>query len=103
MVEPFRNIVDPELILFAEIAGQVVGWLPRVPNLNEAFIHANGLRYPWDYVRLWWHMKHQPECLDANPGRALGRKALQAILGIPAADSAGTAGTGPDNLRGKHD
>ena len=31
--------------------------------MNEAFIHANGLRHPWDYVRLWWHMRRQPECL----------------------------------------
>ena len=23
-----------------------------MPNLNEIFIHLNGLRYPWDYLRL---------------------------------------------------
>jgi len=62
-VEPFRRIADPELVLFAEIDGEAVGWFPGVPNLNEAFIHANGLRYPWDYVRLWWHMRRQPACL----------------------------------------
>ncbi len=60
---PFRDIVDPELVLFAEVDGETVGWLPGIPNLNEAFIHANGLRYPWDYVRLLWHMRRQPECL----------------------------------------
>jgi GNAT superfamily N-acetyltransferase len=60
---PFRDIVDPELVLFAEVDGKAVGWLPGIPNLNEAFIHANGLRYPWDYARLWWHMRRQPECL----------------------------------------
>lgn len=60
---PFRDIADPELILFAEVDGQAVGWLPGIPNLNEPFQHANGLRYPWDYVKLWWHMRSQPECL----------------------------------------
>jgi GNAT superfamily N-acetyltransferase len=60
---PFRDIVDPELVLFAEVDGETVGWFPGVPNLNEAFIHANGLRYPWDYVKLLWHMRRQPECL----------------------------------------
>ena len=60
---PFRDIADPELILFAEVDGETVGWLPGIPNLNEAFIHANGLRYPWDYAKLWWHMRQQPECL----------------------------------------
>jgi GNAT superfamily N-acetyltransferase len=60
---PFRQIADPELILFADVNGETVGWFPGVPNLNEAFIHANGLRHPWDYVKLWWHIHHQPECL----------------------------------------
>jgi GNAT superfamily N-acetyltransferase len=62
-VEPFRRIADPELILFAEVEGKAVGWLPGIPNLNEAFIHANGLRYRWDYVRLWWHMRRPTESL----------------------------------------
>lgn len=60
---PFRAIADPELILFAEVNGETVGWLPGIANLNETFIHANGLRYPWDYARLWYHMRRQPECL----------------------------------------
>jgi GNAT superfamily N-acetyltransferase len=60
---PFRDIADPELILFAEVDGRAVGWFPGIPDLNEAFIHANGLRYPWDYLRLWVHLRRQPECL----------------------------------------
>lgn len=63
MLEPFRDIADPGLILFAEVDGQAVGWFPGLPNLNEPFQRANGLRYPWDYVRLWWYMRRQPECL----------------------------------------
>jgi len=62
-LEPFRHIADPDLILFAEVDGEAVGWLPGIPNLNEPLQHANGLRYPWDYVKLWWHMRGQPECL----------------------------------------
>lgn len=60
---PFRQIADPELIIFAEVDGKAVGWLPGVPNLNEVFMHVNGLRRPWDYARLWWHMRRQTECL----------------------------------------
>jgi GNAT superfamily N-acetyltransferase len=59
LLSPFRQIADPNLILFAEANGQVVGFLPGIPDLNEALIHANGLRYPWDYAALAWHM-HQP-------------------------------------------
>ncbi len=71
-LEPYRHIADPDLILFAEADGKTVGWLPGVPNLNEAFQHANGLRYPWDYIKLWWHMRRQPECL-----------AIKSILVLP--------------------
>lgn len=63
LVAPFRTLADPELILFAEVDGEAVGWLPGIPNLNEALIHANGLRYPWDYVRLWYHMRRQTSSL----------------------------------------
>ncbi len=59
----FRTIADLELVLFAEVDGEPVGWLAGIPNLNEWFIHANGLRYPWDYVRLWWHSRRRPQCL----------------------------------------
>ena len=63
LLKPFLDIADPDLILFAEIDGETVGWFPGLPNLNEAFRYANGLRYPWDYAKLWWHMRRQPECL----------------------------------------
>jgi GNAT superfamily N-acetyltransferase len=59
----FRQIIDPELVLFAEIDGQTVGWFPGIPNVNEALIHADGLRYPWDYLRMLPYMKKQPKCL----------------------------------------
>ncbi len=63
MLEPFKNIADPELILFAEIEGETVGFFPGIPNLNEAFIHTNGLRYPWNYLTLMRYMRRQPDCL----------------------------------------
>jgi len=62
-LEQFRQIVDPELVLFAEVDGETVGWFPGIPNINEILIYANGLRYPWDYVRLLAHMRRQPKCL----------------------------------------
>lgn len=64
---PFRKVADPDLILFAEDGRRTVGWLPGLPNLNEAFIHINGLRYPWNYFQLAWHMsrinRHRTQCL----------------------------------------
>lgn len=63
---PFRQIADPELVLFAEENGKTVGWLPGLPNLNEALIHADGLRYPWDYLSLAWHLRRKKECLTVK-------------------------------------
>jgi GNAT superfamily N-acetyltransferase len=57
MLAPFRQLADPELILFADIGEQTVGWFPGIPNLNEAFVHVNGLRYPWNYAQLFWYMR----------------------------------------------
>lgn len=66
IVEPFRAIADPELILFAEVDGKTVGWFPGVPNLNEVFIKVNGLRYPWDYLRLLIGIRKQPKSLTVK-------------------------------------
>jgi GNAT superfamily N-acetyltransferase len=63
MVEPFKQIADPELVLFAEVDGEAVGWFPGVPNLNEVFIHVNGLRYPWNYLQLLWYMRRPVKSL----------------------------------------
>ena len=41
-----------------------MGWFPGLANLNEILIHVNGLRYPWDYLRLLWHQRKQPNCLS---------------------------------------
>lgn len=62
-LEPFRQIVDPELVLFAEIDGQTVGWFPGIPNLNEVLIHANGLQQPWDYLKLLRALRKPVRCL----------------------------------------
>ena len=64
---PFKTIADPNLIIFAEVDGEAVGFLPGIPNLNEFFIKVNGLKYPWNYVQLLWLMRFgKPECLSAK-------------------------------------
>jgi GNAT superfamily N-acetyltransferase len=64
MILPMLSVVDPELILFAEVDGQIAGWFPAVPNLNEVFIHLNGLRYPWDYLRAIRYSRYQPKSIS---------------------------------------
>jgi GNAT superfamily N-acetyltransferase len=63
LLQPFKEIANPELILFAEDEGKVIGFFPGVPNMNEVLIHIDGLRYPWDYLKALWYKRLQPECL----------------------------------------
>jgi GNAT superfamily N-acetyltransferase len=63
LFEPFRRIADPQLILFAEIPGKTIGWFPGVPNMNEVLARLDGLRYPWDWLRLPLAKLHKPRCL----------------------------------------
>ncbi len=64
LLEPFLSIADPDLLIFAEAAGKTIGWFPGVPNVNEILIHANGLRHPWDRLKLLAHMRDTPRCLS---------------------------------------
>ena len=63
LLEPFKSIADPDLILFAEIGGKTIGWFPGVANLNEVVIHLDGLRRPWDMLRALRWMRYKPRCL----------------------------------------
>jgi GNAT superfamily N-acetyltransferase len=63
LLTPYRDLVDPELILFAMRGDEPVGWLPGIRNFNEVLIHADGLRRPWDYMPLLWYMRRQTQCL----------------------------------------
>lgn len=72
LFEPFISIADLDLILFAEVEGTTIGWFASVPNLNEVLAHLDGLRHPWDYVRLLRWGRYRPKCL-----------ALKSVLILP--------------------
>jgi GNAT superfamily N-acetyltransferase len=63
MVMPLKAVADPDLVLFAEVDGEAVGWFPGVPNFNEILIHLNGLRHPWDYLQALRYRSLKPKCL----------------------------------------
>jgi GNAT superfamily N-acetyltransferase len=66
MLMPLVDLADPDLILFAEMDGQAVGWFPAIQNFNEILIHLNGLRYPWDYVRALRYKNLKPKGLSVK-------------------------------------
>lgn len=66
MILPLLDVVDIDLVLFAEVGSQPAGFLPGVPNFNELIIKLNGLRYPWDTLRYLRHRKLKPECMSVK-------------------------------------
>ncbi|MBM3152097.1 MAG: GNAT family N-acetyltransferase [Chloroflexi bacterium] len=63
IILPLLDLVDLDLVLFAEVDGKPAGFFPGVPNFNETLIHLNGLRYPWDALRALAYQKKKPKCL----------------------------------------
>jgi GNAT superfamily N-acetyltransferase len=63
MILRLIDLVDTELVLFAEANGKAVGFFPGIPNFNEFLIHLNGLRSPWDYLRYARYKNIKPKCL----------------------------------------
>lgn len=63
MVLPLLDVVDTDLVLFAEVDGEPAGFFPGVPNFNELLIKLNGLRYPWDTLRYLRYRNFEPQCL----------------------------------------
>lgn len=52
--ESLKPVLQEDMILFAMVDGEEVGFALALPNLAEAFLHTGGLRYPWNYLQLWW-------------------------------------------------
>jgi len=63
MILPLLDLVDMDLVLFAEVDGKPAGFFPGIPNFNELLIHLNGLRYPWDYLRYVRYKNTKPKCI----------------------------------------
>jgi GNAT superfamily N-acetyltransferase len=63
LLEPFRTIADPDLVLFVEADGKTIGFFPGIANMNEVMIHLNGLRHPWDLLRYLKWKSLKPRCL----------------------------------------
>jgi GNAT superfamily N-acetyltransferase len=63
LAREMRPFLDPDLVLFGEVQGEVVGLLLGLPNLNEVLHYANGLRTPWDKLGAAWRMRRRSQGL----------------------------------------
>ena len=55
--DELKQVIDPELILFAEIDDEPVGFAATIPDINQALQAANGRLFPLGWLKLWWRMR----------------------------------------------
>ncbi len=52
-----RPIIAPRLVWFAEIDGEVAGFVAMLPNVNEAITDLDGRLAPFGWAKLLWRLK----------------------------------------------
>jgi len=82
MVRPLKGLIDPDLILFAEIDGKPVGFCVAVPDPSRVLIHLNGRLWPLGWLKaLYWRRR-----IDMVSFRLMGvlpeyrRRGIESIL-----------------------
>lgn len=65
LVSPFRQIADPEMLLFTvdTTTGETIGFLPATPNMNEHFQKHDGLRHWWNWPGFLLDFRKPTVCL----------------------------------------
>lgn len=54
----FRQIVDPALVMFAEIDGRAVGFSIALPDMNQVFRHIpDGRLFPFGIFKFLWYRR----------------------------------------------
>ena len=52
-----KALVVPKMVYIAEVAGELVGMMITLPNLNEAIADLNGRLLPFGWAKLLWRLK----------------------------------------------
>lgn len=96
IAQGLKQIVDPDILWFAEIDGEPVGAMLPLPDLNQALIRAYprpGVPEWWTMVKLLWYWKIR-HCVDSMRGFAGGvleehrGRGVEAMMFVKMAQSA---------------
>jgi GNAT superfamily N-acetyltransferase len=52
MASELKAVVDPSLVLFAELNGETIGFALALPDVNQAIQKANGRLFPFGLIRI---------------------------------------------------
>ena len=76
-----KDVLDKRLILFAEIDGEVAGFIVLLPNVNEAIEGLNGKLLPFGWAKLLWRLKIKRVKSIRIPLMGLKRKFADSLRG----------------------
>jgi GNAT superfamily N-acetyltransferase len=57
LAKAMKPIVDPRMTWFAEIDGEIAGFVIFLPNINEAIADLKGKLLPFGWAKLLWRLK----------------------------------------------
>lgn len=82
MARQLRPVVDPELVVFAEIRGETIGFGLGLPDFNVALKHAGGDLYPFGFLAILWHRRriHRARVLTLGVKEGYRASGVDALL-----------------------
>jgi GNAT superfamily N-acetyltransferase len=57
MAKKMKPVVDPDLVVFAEVDGELAGFALGIPDLNRALKHAKGSLWPFGWLQILLHSR----------------------------------------------
>ena len=81
LARELRQLLNERLVWFAELAGQPIGFIVALPNLNEAIRDLGGRLLPFGWARLLWRLKAGAVHSARVPLMGLRRSFSRGLLG----------------------
>jgi GNAT superfamily N-acetyltransferase len=82
-----KRLIDPDLVLVAEVDGQPIGISVTLPDVNQVLRRLNGRLFPWGWLKLLWYRQR----IDVASFKILGVLESYRGKGIEATFSVETA------------
>ncbi|MBA2565641.1 MAG: N-acetyltransferase [Gemmatimonadetes bacterium] len=57
LARKLKQVVDPDLVAFAEVDGKLAGFALGLPDLNRALRHMGGSLWPFGWLKGLWHSR----------------------------------------------
>jgi GNAT superfamily N-acetyltransferase len=57
MAKQLKPVVEPKLVVFAEVDGELAGFGLALPDFNVALKHMKGSLFPFGWIKALWHSR----------------------------------------------